>query len=504
MIAIGIRYLTGYAAATDLASERQEWPPHPARVFMAMACAHFETGSAPEERSALEWLEKVEPSLYAGSAFPRTVMETFVPVNDSCAGIFDRARQPRKFYRARLEDDTVYLVWTIEIPPSLRAALSSLCQKVTRVGHSSSLVQMWVVKDGEAPKCNWVPSEGSLGLRLRVAGPGSLRELESAFNEASRAAYDHLDDGVGSARAQQKRKLKAEMDARFPDGRPAVRRPQITSWRGYARVTQEAQPQRLATGPFDPDFVILTKQEGNALGIESTLQLTGALRTAAIKAAGDNPPEWLSGHTPDGGPSRSPHVALFPLAYVGFEHADGHAMGLGLAIPHGAVGNNDLRRVLGKLFFRPDGKQTEIRLWRAAAWTWTVERETRERPPRSLQRDRWNGPSHIWASVTPVVLHHYPHRTRPGDVERIVHEAFSSALLPVPEQIRIQSVSAHEGAGHALSVPLFDEGGESLCQYQIHVVVRFGTQVVGPVLVGRGRYRGYGLFAPLPEKAAPK
>jgi CRISPR-associated protein Csb2 len=341
-------------------------------------------------------------------------------------------------------------------------------------------------------------------LRLRVAGPGSLRELESAFNQAARAEYDHLDDTVRSARAQQKKKLKAEMDAQFPDGRPARRRPQITSWRGYARETQEAQQQRLATGPFDPDFVILTKQEGNALGIESTLQLTGALRTAAMKAAGESPPEWLSGHTPDGGPTQSPHVALFPLAYVGFEHADGHIMGLGLAIPRGLVGNHDLRRVLGKLFFRLDGEPTEIRLWRAAAWTWTLERETRERRPRSLQRERWSGPSHIWASVTPVVLHHHPHRTRPGDVERIVHEAFSSALLPVPEQIRIQSVSAHEGAGHARSVPIFEEGGAGLCRYQIHVVVRFGKPVAGPVLVGRGRYRGYGLFAPLHEKAGEK
>ena len=44
---LGIRYLTGYAVATDLAQRRAEWPPHPARIFMAMAAAHFETGADP-------------------------------------------------------------------------------------------------------------------------------------------------------------------------------------------------------------------------------------------------------------------------------------------------------------------------------------------------------------------------------------------------------------------------------------------------------------------------
>ena len=59
MIALGLRYLTKYAVATDLARQRPEWPPHPGRVFMAMAAAFFEGGSDPAERVALEWLESV-------------------------------------------------------------------------------------------------------------------------------------------------------------------------------------------------------------------------------------------------------------------------------------------------------------------------------------------------------------------------------------------------------------------------------------------------------------
>lgn len=54
MIAIGIRYLTGWSLATDPADrQRPEWPPHPDRVFMALAAAHFETDGGDAEREAL-------------------------------------------------------------------------------------------------------------------------------------------------------------------------------------------------------------------------------------------------------------------------------------------------------------------------------------------------------------------------------------------------------------------------------------------------------------------
>src|ERR1035438_1141266 len=59
MIALGVRYLTGRSVAANVAVGRQaEWPPHPGRVFMAMAAVHFETRGDDSERAALEWLER--------------------------------------------------------------------------------------------------------------------------------------------------------------------------------------------------------------------------------------------------------------------------------------------------------------------------------------------------------------------------------------------------------------------------------------------------------------
>jgi len=69
MFSLAIRYLNGWAmAAADGARKEQvEWPPHPDRVFMALAAAWFETGEDPAEGEALRWLEALEPPAIAAS-----------------------------------------------------------------------------------------------------------------------------------------------------------------------------------------------------------------------------------------------------------------------------------------------------------------------------------------------------------------------------------------------------------------------------------------------------
>jgi len=508
MIALGIRYLTKYAVATNLARQRAEWPPHPGRVFMAMASSHFEGGADPVERAALEWLEAApSPALRASEADERTPVRTYVPVNDEQKGkgIVGRPRQDRAFPRTRPHDDCVYLIWPAEPTSEVRTALARLCAKVTRVGHSMSAVQMWVVPEGQEPKPNWLPDTASQDTRLRVTESGTLSSLEVAFNGESIQQYDALAEALATARGREKTRLKEEIQANFPDGRPESRRPHLGLWQGYGRPTAVCAEELVREGPFDEAFVVLTKLDGPALGLESTLQLTGALRNYALKPAGKASPEWLSGHDEADAPSLHPHAAFFPLPYVGFEYADGHVLGLGIAVPRNfrvtryATRDEELRRFLGPLFFDPDtGEERDITLWNNGVWRWTLEREKRERPPLTLQRLSWTKASRTWASVTPVVLHHHP-KKREGDVERIVKEAFVSARFPEPEFVSIRSVSAVEGAGHAMGLPPFMEGGANLCRFQTHVVARFAEQVRGPMLVGRGRYRGYGLFRPRPE-----
>ena len=192
MLAFGIRYLNGFAAASEPDSrERAEWPPHPGRVFMALAAAHFLTGEEPAERQALVWIESLPtaPSIIAGEATARAAVTQYVPVNDKAGPSktllqsvpLTRDRQPRLFARAFFDSDTVYLSWPdIDPPEAIRRALESLSAKVTRIGHSSSLVQMWLATADEIGEANWVPDDDRAQLYLRVAAPGTIEDLEQS------------------------------------------------------------------------------------------------------------------------------------------------------------------------------------------------------------------------------------------------------------------------------------------------------------------------------------
>jgi CRISPR-associated protein Csb2 len=464
---------------------------------MALAASFFESGAEPAERLALEWLEsQPPPALRFTEAEARSEVRVYVPVNDKAGGIVDRPRQDRTFPRVRPDDDTVYLVWRQGDPPEeIRHSLEQLCLKVTRIGHSSSLVQVWIPPSGENPEPNWNPEDGSPTHRLRTAQTGTLMQLESDFNSAEFNAYFELEERMSASKGTEQKRLKKEMAERFPFGPPVSQRPRLSSWQGYSKIREDERPEPALGGPFDPDITILTQLEGCALGLESTLQLTAALRRVTMGPSPKVSPEWITGHQPSGEPSRSPHVAFFPLPFVGFPHADGHVMGLGIAVPRD-IEPSELQRYLGPLFFDADGTERLIQIDRRGEWSWTLQREIRQRPPRTLQVSTWTRPSMIWASVTPVVLHHHP-KKRQGDLERILRDAFNSALLPEPKRIRVLGGSLFEGGGQSLDLPPFDEGGESMCKYQTHVYAEFDRPVKGPILLGRGRFRGYGLFRPV-------
>jgi CRISPR-associated protein Csb2 len=472
---------------------------------MAMAATYFETRGDADERDALAWLEGAgAPDVTASSHQPRFFVETFVPANDKLdTSVALRARQPRSFASTRPEIDCVYMTWRSEPPRHLRPALERLCNKVTRIGHSSSLVQMWVAEERDRPEINWQPGDVAFERQMRVPEPGTFGYLQRVFNHEAVERYQRVAERLEGAKGKERDRLKKEIAEHFPEGAPKTTRPKLTCWQGYARSSSKAIEQRVQGGPFDPNLIVLTKKEEQpALGLETTLQLTSALRDAAMKAAGKDAPEWLTGHQENGNPSVKPHTAFFALPFLGAKHADGHLMGLAIALPReldlaGETKATVLRRVIGPLLFRDTGEEKTVTLWRGKTWKWELEREKREYPPLTLLSKTWAGPARKWASVTPVVLHHHPKRNRDGDIERILLKAFESARLPAPIQIRVQPVSLFEGAGHARSMPEFTEGGDGLCRYQIHVVVEFPALTQGPVLVGRGRYRGYGLLRPV-------
>ncbi|MDR7592503.1 MAG: type I-U CRISPR-associated protein Csb2, partial [Armatimonadota bacterium] len=263
MLAFGIRYLNGFAAACEPHErqperERPEWPPHPARVFMALAAAHFQTGEDPDERRALEWLESLPaPSLRAPEHVPRAVVTHYVPVNDKPGNKtkpptaviqsvpqLARDRQPRTFARTWPDEDVVYLVWPEAVPEEpVARALTQLCAKVTRIGHSMSLVQMWMATSEEAGEPTWIPDEERAEIHLRVPSAGLLADLERRYNQVAVEAYAALLVAAEDGNAKTRRAAKRRLSEEFGGEPPPRLRPQVPFYQGYARPVAAESPK---------------------------------------------------------------------------------------------------------------------------------------------------------------------------------------------------------------------------------------------------------------------
>lgn len=536
---LGIRYLMGWSMAADQTRERAEWPPHPDRVFMALAAAYFEGDRLKEERAALEWLEGLPaPGIAAGEAFEREVVTSYVPVNDteiskkgetskqlaavekltSLAKAKDsglavlpefRVRQARVFpvvvpvSAAVLREGAgtsqpddgmprVYFVWEgVAVSEAHRAGLMSLCAKVTSLGHSASLVQMWV-EDGRA-EADWVPereagakASSDAVVRVRVIGVGRLRDLEEAFGTEDKAL------GVCGAQVPQ---------------RPV---PRVTA--AYRRRQAGAgEKATVSHSCFEPSLMVFKRVSGPRLGLESVATLAKAFRGLVQKKC-DPAPAWLTGHEPDGSAMRGPHAAVLPMAFVGREHATGDVMGVALVAPRGLT--RDDRQCLTRLMPPDSGVHHELTMGEIGAWQ--LELAEPDERQLNLRAATWTAVQRgatTWATVTPIVFDRHskqawtrddPPRVR-AEAQAAYWEEIESMIADGCERIglpRPGSVVARSESG-LIGVPRSDRFARMLrkdgsAQRHTHAVITFTEPVVGPVLVGAGRYKGYGVCRPLP------
>ena len=292
--------------------------------------------------------------------------------------------------------------------------------------------------------------------------------------------------------------LTSRLADRFPDGPPrSPARPVPGRWRGYARP-QASSPGSAPRPVFDPRLIVLALG-GDGVSLPATLKLTAALRGLLMRECPEQPPpEWFSGHRSAGRPATGPHLALAPLPFVGSRYADGRIMGLAVVLPHGLRPEEAAGCVEPILRDSATGLPRERRLFMGNGFERAVELETRDRPPKNLDSHTWTMPSRVWASVTPVVLNrHFDGRRKWERSAESLKEMCEHIGLPRPGEVLLHPVSRVEGAPHAREFPQLirkrDGGRRSHC----HAVVVFDAPVRGPVLIGAGRFRGYGLCRPM-------
>ncbi len=550
-LVIGVEFLTGRCVAADVSNrDEPEWPPHPGRIFMALAAACFERDEDEAEVASLHWLESLPaPQIVASRHERRSAVKCYVPVNDkitaskallqSTPGIA-RSKQERSYPTAIPYDPVVKYVWK-NVPgiADTLDALAKVCANVIRVGHSSSVVRCWVETiDGSDALGHardhivWQPVTKNSEFRVRIVGEGELARLRTACNAETINRFSELASVIESSKGTLQKEAKRVFEATF--GTPfksSLRPPEPTPpilglWQGY-RQEGVGEPREVTDGAyFSSELLILAKLDGPTIGIQDSLALTSRLREAAMSRCPDEPtPAWLGGHDADGTPAQQPHAAFIPLPFVGVDHADGHIMGLALALPR-TVSLQERGRLLGPLLLGDDGEPCDVDLKLGNLGVWTLRLEERVIPPRSLQNRSWTGPSTTWASATPVVLDRFPKSSRVEDrlaweeeVRATVAQSCVRGGLPLPADIDIDTTSWHLGAPRAYAKTRLLRGrtarGESTrlgdgfppmpartgkpSRPQIHVYLRFDRLVRGPVLLGAGRFLGYGLCKPITQ-----
>lgn len=472
-LVLEIEFLTGVCrSAREPGDDAPDWPPQPDRVFSALVSAWAARGERSDERAALEWLEaQPTPDIHASDHSSRTTPDVFVPPNDPRASTAPktylkvmpdrRPRQPRRFPAARPDDPVMALVWPKEPERGLLDALKSLAGCVGYLGHSASLA-----------RCRFLAADA--GDRKHPVAParrriyrGRMRELEDAY--------------------------------RANPGRPAIR--------PGAPVFAEPLPE---TRPSD-EWLVLEAVGGEIPDIRAAALVCRVLRQTVMsgyhKAGLESAiPEVVSGHAPDSAPTRLPHVAVAPMAFAGFPHADGRMLGLALIPPKGMAldaieGFRDAFENVAN--YRPDKERRVLTL---------------EGPPlngplqlspapadrvlrQSLLPGPYSDPSRHWASATPIVLERHLKRKGGLEVQQLVARACENAGLPCPGTDRIQVAKHSAIEGMPPARPLAGEPSwmrwkvpESLASRPLaHAVIDFGREVPGPVLLGAGRFTGLGL-----------
>ncbi len=483
MFAIEVEYLMGSVFASSYYNrEEVEWPPHPSRLFAALVAAYKECDMGDNERNALEWLEKLPPPAICADPpvvddCARDVHKVFVPINDTSDPIRENKKQKtiKKFLPISLEltlgrdrkerwfpaftphRNRVWFIWKdIKCTDKQMGFLQQIAEQVTYLGHSMSPVRVRV--DKHSPEPTLVPDKKG-PIKLRITAKGRLAYLE------------HL---------HKLRKTKATI------------KPRIGKINSYSPAKARTAPT-LPASCFTHSFIFrLTGGTDFCLDMSNTI--TTAIRKAIMELYPDPIPGIISGHEASGSALKKPHLAITPLADVGHLNADGHIIGYGLWLPE-----NTPTEILATFELTLSNLKS-LRLGKHGVCSIEhVNADMMGRSPKGLRPNTYSSVSDTWASVCPVIFGKYPKKSQTGPGRnggRIFAELCEMVGLPAPEEVRTGPVSVFRGAPKANAF-LYPERYKT--NLKSHVVIRFGTPVKGPVLLGAGRYKGFGLCRPFQE-----
>ncbi len=409
-----------------------------------------------------------------------------------------RDRQARQFPVVTPDDPRIYFTWPHEDAPSPTArALDAILARIARIGHSSSVVSCRVVEAPATPP-TWVPTDPSAdaadGVEIRTTAAGLHQALTAEF---------------ARHRGVSERAMPAIITRYTPPG-------------------PQARPAARQTGLGD--WLVMPLAAGQRLPLTRTQDLTRAVRGALMAHAAQPVSPVISGHSGAAGdpaPTEVPHMSVLALPNVSHVHSDGliHAVAIGLPAH---LAPDDRSAVLGALeqwahrstegdydLQLPGGRVYQLGAPVTHAATSGAGSAETGPDRRIASRRFWSRRAQSWSSVTPVALDRHPRLGKNDD-----YDQFNAAIAPLVEDMcrrvglppPVESTASPAavwaavppvgiGAGRPAprTFPQFRVGGRNdRRRFTTHLTIRFAEPVQGPIILGAGRFFGYGLFLPTP------
>ena len=440
----------------------------------AMALSNVQPRKTQSIRTRLMKSRNVESQVTkVGTTNPSTALAMFPE---------QRERKERFFPSVSPVIPRVTYIWNAVLSDEMQKALDDLLARVTRLGHSSSLVACRLVDS--LPEATLIPGSAN-GTYLRIVQPGQFKELERLFEQ----------HGGNRPRSLPSIATRYSASDESPKESGPLRRPNTVG-----------------------EWIVFELEQGSRwLPVTRAPELAAAMRDTMIRYAATPTPAEISGIGPDGAPVDTPHLAFLSLPFVGSRHADGRVMGMALSIPDGVseAGRQAIYRAVGTWERDSADRRPTLRLADGSVKV-CLKRLLETAEVRTLQSKVWSHEALRWISVTPIALPRHPGRLSGGaatarakawqSAEEAVVASCEHVGLPVPVNIYLSLSSLIRGARHVRDCPPFQrkgKQGEVVRRQLVHAALTFDEPIHGPLMLGAGRFAGLGLMRPIPVREAP-
>ncbi len=493
---ISVRYLQSLASGGDDGEPKRslthgradggepEWPPSPHRIFQALVAASAgrwnERAQLEYAVPALRWLEQhSSPTVIAATGVASKVKcQFYVPDNTadlvvpawSRGDVTKQVKRSEKVVRpTHLSGDTVHYVYALDGPCPHFDVLRHAARSITHLGWGIDMVagDASLLSADEVAKLDgevWRPTPDGGGTALRVPKVGTLDALMTKHQAfLNRLSSDRFKPVPPLAVFDVVHYRRATEPAARPFVAFSILKPDASSNRAFdtaRRCRDVAGWSRHATGnvcdgwPFGSTegFVHGHDGPGKQLKGELANERFMYLPIPSIERRGD-----LGNHV---GAIRRVLIAAPP----GFQNRIDWIR----------------RRLPGQDLVNLDGEIVGM---------------LNLLPTKDWVLNRYTQPARTWSTVTPVVWPGHDDRDA-RKAESILRKAFVQAglapeLVAAIEELDWRAVGFRAGVdlAHRYAKPDHMNGR------MYHVRVRFPHPVPGPLAVGAGRYRGFGLFA---------